>query len=479
MTNYVWYPVSGDGQTQATGYTWNGAPANWNTGSWAVADALTFSGTTVPGAIPGSGTGNSSGPGLDNVGVVAGNVNALLFGLFYTPNPSKGDPYVKSTDYPVNLTINTGTVNINSLLLAGFNTIASIPRFPTIDVEGATFKLNGSVANNGTLVFGPGNTYAAIGGGTIDIGAGGTVEVAGTVQSSIVTLFKDGLNDFLNLGAVSAATPSAFAGTIAGFATGDTIVLTSVPYSAAELAVYSANMVTVTNGGQVVANLPVSGVYTPTSFQVANVGGNAAIVLCFLPGTHIRTPDSDRPVESLVAGDTVVTLLGAPGRITWTGRRTVDCAKHPNPERVWPVRIAANAFGAGLPARDLHVSPDHAIYVDDVLIPAKHLINGTTIHQVKRDSVTYHHIELERHDVVLAEGLSAETYLDAGDRANFAHGGDTTRLFPDFSTRAPNTAALWETRGCAPLVMSGPKLETARERINAIARARGSLALAV
>ena len=86
------------------------------------------------------------------------------------------------------------------------------------------------------------------------------------------------------------------------------------------------------------------------------------------------------------------------------------------------------------------MSPDHAIYVDDVLIPAKHLVNGTTICQVQRQHVVYHHVELERHDVVLAEGLPAETYLDTGDRAKF-NGGRSSGCSPT-STSA---AQVWET----------------------------------
>ena len=66
-------------------------------------------------------------------------------------------------------------------------------------------------------------------------------------------------------------------------------------------------------------------------------------------------------------------------RITWIGHRRVDCARHPDPRRAWPVRVSVGAFGDGLPRRDLWLSPDHAVFVDRVLIPIKHLINGCTI----------------------------------------------------------------------------------------------------
>jgi hypothetical protein len=62
----------------------------------------------------------------------------------------------------------------------------------------------------------------------------------------------------------------------------------------------------------------------------------------------------------------------------------------------------------------------------------------------------------------VAEGLPVESYLDTGDRANFA-GADTIRLYPDFSAGLrPDAAMLWESKGAAPLVMAGQQLTDAR-----------------
>jgi hypothetical protein len=159
----------------------------------------------------------------------------------------------------------------------------------------------------------------------------------------------------------------------------------------------------------------------------------------------------------LAVGDQVQVLLDGPAApIVWIGKRTVDCSRHPRPPLAWPVRISANAFGPGHPRWDLYLSPNHAVYVGEVLIPAKQLINGTSIAQVPMDHVTYYHIELPNHDVVLAEGLPVESYLDTGDRSSFASTAGPVQLFPDFS------AQMWEALGCARLVVTGPELDAAR-----------------
>lgn len=186
--------------------------------------------------------------------------------------------------------------------------------------------------------------------------------------------------------------------------------------------------------------------------------GNANIydIPCFTSGTRIATADGLTAVEQLRTGDSVILADGGRGRVVWIGHRSVDCTDHPRPWDVHPVRIRAGAFGAGLPVRDLMLSPDHAVFTDGVLIPVRYLINGATIVQEQTGRVVYWHVELDRHDVLLAEGLPCESYLDTGNRSAFVNGGAAVQWHPDFALRA------WQAQGCAPLVREGAELEAAR-----------------
>ena len=198
---------------------------------------------------------------------------------------------------------------------------------------------------------------------------------------------------------------------------------------------------------------------------VSDVLNNVAYTApaCFATGTLIDTTRGPVAVECLAIGDLVLIHdaaargVAATRPVVWIGHRALDCRRHPCPAAVWPVRVRAGAFGAGLPRRDLILSPDHAVYAEGVLIPVKHLVNGGSVVQEAVDSVVYHHIALSAHDVVLAEGLPAESYLDTGDRADFDNADGPVRLFPAFST-----PLAWETQGCAPLMVMGPEVETVR-----------------
>jgi hypothetical protein len=148
----------------------------------------------------------------------------------------------------------------------------------------------------------------------------------------------------------------------------------------------------------------------------------------------------------------------------------VDFRRHPNRQRILPVRIAAHAFAPDQPRRELLLSPDHAVFVNDVLIPVRHLINGTTVAQIPRHAITYYHIELPRHDVLLANGMPSESYLEAGARDAFVNGGGIIQLHPDFTPPRDHYSMLWEQHGYAPLVVTGPALERARRTVARQAR---------
>ncbi len=252
---------------------------------------------------------------------------------------------------------------------------------------------------------------------------------------------------------------------------GGMIDLTDLPYvSGGSASVTSTGLLTVSVGSGTYMQQLVGG-YPGGQFQLATDGSSGTLLTagpakCFRAGTRILTDHGEVAVELLRVGDLVRTVLGQTAApIIWIGHREIDCAHHPQPRKVWPVRISAGAFGPDRPGRDLFLSPDHAVYVNEVLIPVRHLVNAGSIVQVPMDRVSYHHIELTQHDVVLAHGLPTETFLDLKDGFDYGRGPAPTRLFPDYSAR------MWEAFGCARLIVTGPELDATRMLVNSRAAA--------
>lgn len=183
---------------------------------------------------------------------------------------------------------------------------------------------------------------------------------------------------------------------------------------------------------------------------------NASNVICYSKGTYITTEKGDVLVEDLVAGDMALTVSGQYAPVKWLGRRTINCKTHPNPTDAWPVCIKQGAFGDQLPKRDLYLSPLHSIYVNGHFIPAIDLVNGSNIIQEQFAEVTYFHVELPSHNVIFAEGLPAESYLDDNNR-NFFVGSDNssvTDLHSEFSEKA-SSEEIWAQQGFAKVMRAG------------------------
>jgi hypothetical protein len=165
-------------------------------------------------------------------------------------------------------------------------------------------------------------------------------------------------------------------------------------------------------------------------------GGTLVSVACFREGTRIATPDGEVPVECLSIGDAVVTASGAVRRVRWLGRRRYTAAQTAVQRQVRPVRIAAGAIAPGVPRRDLFVSPEHALLFGTVLVPAGALVNGASVIRVEQaEAVAYVHVELDTHDLVLAEAAAAETFVPVAGRALFDNAAEYAALYPEDAAR--------------------------------------------
>jgi len=183
-------------------------------------------------------------------------------------------------------------------------------------------------------------------------------------------------------------------------------------------------------------------------------------IACYGLGTLIETDEGDVVVESLVIGDKVRTMSGALRSIKWIGRRAYAGRFIAMNRDILPVCFKAGSLGENLPRRDLLISPHHAMYIDGLLIEAKDLVNGVSIVQAATvERVDYFHIELDSHDVIIAEGALSETFIDDESRAMFHNAMDYRALYP-------NEAPV-EPLYCAPRIDEGQALEAIRIRLSA------------
>lgn len=168
--------------------------------------------------------------------------------------------------------------------------------------------------------------------------------------------------------------------------------------------------------------------------------------VCFTAGSMILTPYGLKKIDTLHAGDMVTVSNGLSQPVCWIGRRRLTAFDLKKKKHLLPVRIRANHFSTGCPARDMLISPQHRIAVYSsamqlcfgewqMLAPAKGLIDGDGIAQVTPDQgVEYIHILLDQHELVQVEGVWSES-LFLGKTSLNAMARETKRelfeLFPE------------------------------------------------
>lgn len=263
---------------------------------------------------------------------------------------------------------------------------------------------------------------------------------------------------------------------------GATMILASLSVSAGHLAVAtgstSLTYLAVGEGGGNSADATISGrtVALSYSLNIGNQGGsgvynlsgglfhlaqdvgtgtlvtNDSPIPCFLHGSRIATSEGAVAVAALRVGDLVRTCSGEARPIMWigTGRAVATAGNRCD---VAPVIIRAGALADGVPARDLAVKRHHAVLVGDVLVPAQHLVNGRSVVWDDRTGpIEYYHIELQTHDVLMAEGAPVESFRD----------DCSAELFANAASRATR-----QVEACRAVVKRGPALEQAWRAIAA------------
>ena len=331
----------------------------------------------------------------------------------------------------------TKTVHIKGAqIVFGSTTGVTIFSDGLLEVAGEATQV--VISSGGLLAAEKGSTLSGISvssGGTLEVDAGSTIVDPVSVQSGAIFIF-DGTDNTSNTISASIVSKSDDA---AGTAT---------------LEVISA--------GATIREIDVQGDFSSPLYFTRAASGNAFEMgfgtPCYCPGTLIATQEGEIPVENLQIGTRVQTASGKIRPIRWIGRRAYDPIFTYGNRDVLPILFQKGSLGNNLPRRDLTVSPMHAMFVDGYLIPALHLVNGLSIIQIEKpDQISYIHIELETHDILLAEGAPSESFLDDGSRGMFHNAQEYSKLYPD--------APVLRAQYCAPRLEDGPELAHIHQRL--------------
>ena len=314
----------------------------------------------------------------------------------------------------------------------------------TLTAHGGVIEGNidngGTLSNDGALKIEGGLTTAYGPLGLLSVAGGSTTEITGAVSSEHIAFGGPALiilDDLPGSGVIPV--------TVTASQIGDAFDLAGVAKDDVSVDVLS----TVTAG---FGSIEFDGLQPRESAFLSDDGhggtlatlGLASGAPCYCPGTLILTDRGERPVESLGIGDIVITASGERCPIRWIGRRSYAGRLLAGNPLMLPVTFGAGALADGVPHTALVVSPGHAMFVDGQLIPAWRLINGVTITQSgAEEDVTYVHVELHHHDLLLANGAAAESFLEGtGFRWQFHNAGAFFARYPDMPAIRPLQARL-------------------------------------
>lgn len=345
----------------------------------------------------------------------------------------------------------------------------------TVTLTGGTLALNGTatLASSSTVTLN-GSTLTAsyVNGGSVTLTDGATMTVGSTTSAINFGSTSQGANT-LSITYTGYSVPS-----VTNLAPGDEIVFPNdswntgiqwVENSDGNYTIYDA-FSTTNSGDALVKSVTLAPGVSTSDFSWNNTG---YAIVCFLSGTMIRTPDGERAVETLELDDIITVLdpgtsTGTAGKITWAGHRHVTVRRDlPDDEAGYPVRILADAIAPGIPRMDLLVTPEHCLFLNERFVPARMLVNGSSIfydHAITQ--YTCHHVETERHAVIWANDMPTESYLDTGNRRFMERERKVSRL----TTTPPRS---WEQDAAAPLAVSREQVEPLFRRIAERAKVAG------
>jgi len=468
--------IYGNPVTVAAGVSVSGSPYGINAiDSWAIDNAGTVDGAYAGVVLNAGGSLTNEATGTI---LADGGTYAAVYVFSTSAFVQNAGLIQDSTGKGVQLSAQTNTL-VNSGTIAG-------------GIYGvATTGVDSTVENSGTITggvesieFGAGTTNRLI----VDAGAvfNGVVKAIASANNTLELSAAGGAGTITGFGAqyqgfqtvtidsgaswTVAGTIAGFNGaTIGGFTADDRLDLTDLSFDAGDRIDLNSGTDVLTirdSGNHVLGTIQLSGDFTGDFFHLVNDGSGGSFIEenttpCYCRGTRIRTATGEVAVEALRIGDLVATAAGDALPLKWIGRRSYRDWLAVGNDDAQPILFKAGSLSAGVPARDLYVSSEHAMFIDGMLIPAGHLANGASIVKMQGvEEIDYFHLEFDRHVVIFAEGATAESFVDDDSRMLFHNAEEYRRLYPDEPCRR-------DAAFCAPRVEAGHALEAVRRALAA------------